>query len=243
MLNCNNEIFDDGKKQNQENQTRFFLATIFRQNQTSPTTISNAPENFASSTCAGITTTNTSTSGNSVYTVGYRQVSSINQDAFVKKVTSGLEDWNKSDYDTSPDDSRGEALFANSGNLFVAFSATGGNTGLRNFVSSDAVQRSYGNGGGPKVTFLARIDPSNGNIIRGTFLAARLDNGRVNTLKPCSVSVTGSDEITFIGETAYDGGVASDSLTQGQVCASGSKRTIRLNFNLNSKISVTCEPN
>jgi hypothetical protein len=241
LVSCNT-IIQDAKKQKSENQTRFFLATIFRQNQARNQTLNNPPENFASSTCAGITTTNSSSVGNSVYTVGYRQVSGDNQDAYVKKVTNQIEAWRKTDYDTSPDDSRGEAVISNASNLFVAFSITGGNTGLRDFVSSDAVQKSYGVGGGPKVTFLARIDPNNGNILRGTFLGARLDNGRVNTLKPCALSFTGADEINLLAETAYDGGVANDSLTAGQVCASGSKRNIKLNFNLNTKISISCEP-
>jgi hypothetical protein len=236
-----NDLTELSKKQKKENEQRFLLGLFYRTRTSSSR--SNFPETISQASCSNFSPQNPFTVDTTIYTAGYRQVSSTNQDAFIKRVTNQIEIWNQTSFDTSSDDSRGEAIAANSTSLFVAFSVTGGNTGFTNFVSSDAVQRSYGVGGGPKVTFLARLSPSTGEIQRGTFLGARLTNGRVNTLNPCQINITGSNEITFIGQTAYDAGVANDSLQKNQICDSGKIRRIKLNFDLNTISSITCEDN
>jgi len=120
--------------------------------------------------------------------------------------------------------------------VFVAFSATGGNTGLANFTDGSSIQSSYGSGGGPKVTFLAKIDPANGDITpRGTFVAGRLSaasNLRANTVNPCTLEIAGADSLRLTAITAYDGGAAADSLQPGVECLSGSTRVLTANFNL-----------
>lgn len=180
--------------------------------------------------------------GGDTIRVGFNQVSSTNQDAFVRR--TGATSWNRTNYDTSSDDSRGELIATNGTDVFVAFSATGGNTGLAAFADGSSVQSSYGRGGGPKVTFLAKIDPANGNISpRGTFIAARLSAAsglRANTVNPCLLEITGPDSVRLTATTAFDGGAASDSLQPGVECASGSTRVITLNFNLTTVQSVEC---
>lgn len=136
------------------------------------------------------------TISSSTYTTGYSQVSSNNQDAYVLKETDGNLDWCFY-YDTSPDDSRGEALAADSTGLYVAFSCTGGNTTFRG--TDGAFKTSYGRGGGPKVTYFARINPADGSIQAATFLIAVLTNGDTNSLSPIDTDpiAIGSGTVTL----------------------------------------------
>jgi hypothetical protein len=178
------------------------------------------------------------TAGNFVYHAGYSQITSTNQDAYVYRTMGGILDWCYY-YDTSPADTRGEALLVHQNSIFVAFTTDGGNATFK--ASEDAIQKSYGTGGGPKVSFLARLDEL-GSFQRGTFLAARLNDGKVNTLTPRSLT-SSSSGILFEGNTAFDGGVANDSLDKGNSCASGNIRRIEMNTDLNKILAINCIPN
>ncbi|MCU0438160.1 MAG: hypothetical protein MUC49_09600 [Raineya sp.] len=146
--------------------------------------------------------------GNDTYVAGYAQVSSNNQDAYVIKETSGKTVWAKY-YDKSPDDSRGEALAIEGNTLIVAFSCTGGNTELT--ATQSSFQNSYGSGGGPKITFLARLNAQNGNIEAATFIGCKLNDGKTNTLRPEDnnpnpISILANGNIQFRATKAYDKG-------------------------------------
>jgi hypothetical protein len=121
------------------------------------------------------------TVGEAKYVAGYSQVSADNQDAYVFKEVGGRVVWTQY-YDRSPDDSKAAAVIADAGRLYVAFTCTGGNTGFK--ATSGAFQGSYGSGGGAKITYLARLDVSNGNVLAATFIGARLNDNRTNTLYP-----------------------------------------------------------
>ncbi|MEM7182104.1 MAG: hypothetical protein AAF518_14395 [Spirochaetota bacterium] len=173
---------------------------------------------------------------NATYTTGIDQVSSNNQDAFVYKTVSDNLEWCYY-YDDSAADTKGELLAVNSSHIFVAFSTDGGNASFSS--STGAVQTTYGSGGGPLVTFLAKLD-SDGSILNATYLAARLTDGStVNTLRPSSLSATDT-QVVFTGTSAYDAGVASDSLEPGVICDSGSTRQVNLNVDLNTINSTSC---
>lgn len=183
------------------------------------------------------------------YTTGLTQVTSNRQDAFVYRKTGDRFDWCYY-YDRSSADTKGRVLELdlNGNEMFVAFSTDGGNAGFR--ATSGAVQNSYGSGGGPAVTFLARINPENGEIKNATYLASRLgadNNYRVNTLRPRSITIQ-SDRVIFIGETAADRGEARDSIAKGEDCrdpGTGNelKRTVIMPLDLsrNTPYSATCE--
>jgi hypothetical protein len=168
--------------------------------------------------------------GGSEFIGGFSQVTANRQDAFLYKKTGSKLDWCFY-YDRSSADTRTE-LLAGSGQgaeLFAAFTTDGGNSSFR--ASRNAVQASYGRGGGPKITYLARIDINTGAVCQASFLGARLNDGKTNTLSPSKLSV-GKSTVFFEGKTAYDGGKANDSLSPGKVCQSGSQRTITLPYNL-----------
>ncbi|MCC5815870.1 MAG: hypothetical protein JJT78_14040 [Leptospira sp.] len=168
--------------------------------------------------------------GNVKYVVGFSQVTSNRQDAFAYKMTGSRMDWCHY-YDQSPADTRGEkvAVSQDGSEVFVAFTADGGNAHYR--ATKSAVQSSYGQGGGPKVTFLARLDAVTGRICNGTYLAGRLKNNRTNTLRPERIQI-GRDRVTFTGQSAHDEGSARDSISPGKVCNSGSTRTVIMPLNL-----------
>lgn len=148
------------------------------------------------------------TLGTDRYTVGYAQVSSNNQDAYVLKETNGQIVWSKY-YDKSPDDARGVAVNIQGDNLVVAFSCTGGNTDYR--ATTGSFQTSYGSGGGPKIMFLAKINPASGAIQAATFVGCKLDDDKTNTLRnednnTSPITFSSNGNIQFRATKAYDKG-------------------------------------
>jgi hypothetical protein len=148
------------------------------------------------------------TVGKVVYKTGYRQTSADNQDAYVQKLVDGQEVWKKF-YDTSPDDSKGVALNFKDNRLYVAFTCTGGNTTFK--ATAGAFQASYGQGGGPKITFLAHINPDNGELAAATFIGGRLSSGKTNTFFPDDtieqpITVLPDGQVQLQAIHAYDTG-------------------------------------
>jgi hypothetical protein len=140
----------------------------------------------------------TDTEGNR-YEVGFDQSSSVNQDAFVRKVDSeGQQVW-KINHDSSPVDTRATLVALDRDeNPWVVFTADGGSNESgyitrKELASPEAFQgvyqNSYGMGGGPKVSIIAQLDPISGKIIKGTFITARLSNGNTNTLNITAIGV------------------------------------------------------
>ncbi|WCL49045.1 hypothetical protein [Leptospira sp. GIMC2001] len=181
-------------------------------------------------------TVNSLASGDTSFRTGYAQVTSNNQDAFVQRLEGGSPIWCYY-YDRSAADTRGERILYSNNELFVAFTTDGGNADFR--TTANAVQNSYGRGGGPKVIYLARLNLETGAIVNATYLGARLNDGRTNTTSPQFLEIVNS-RIRITLNTAYDAGAASDSLDPGKICDSGSSRTIELPFTLDSITSINC---
>ena len=119
--------------------------------------------------------TSLETTGGETYRVGFDQQSSVNQDPFVEKTDAqGNRSW-RINYETTGVDGR---------SILVAFIN-------RRHVAAGAFDNvftnNYGRGGGPVVSILARLNPANGYIEKGTFIGARLTNGNTNTLRITSL--------------------------------------------------------
>lgn len=127
-----------------------------------------------------------SASDDATYVIGYRQVSSINQDAILVKFSAaGEKVWCRQDYDTAPPDSRGYGLLWREPFLYAVFSVDGGGSGFD--ALADGWLRSYNDassgGGGPHVAVILQIQPESGDALHGTFITSRLSSGAVNSLQ------------------------------------------------------------
>lgn len=117
--------------------------------------------------------------GSRVFITGFTQLNN-NQDAYALMQENGQTVWAKY-YDRSPDDTRGEALCSQNNELLIGFSLTGGNADFD--ATPGAFQMSYGSGGGPKIIYLARINPNTGAVMNATFIGCKLNNGNTNTIR------------------------------------------------------------
>jgi hypothetical protein len=132
----------------------------------------------------------TITVGSRTFYIGYRQVSSINQNPILVSFDSqnSNNDWVRTDYEITGADSRGYGLFWSGRDLYAVFSIDGAQgSASEDFrrASQDASQswlRSYGSGGGAKISVLARIDPATGALLDAVHLSALLSNGNSNSL-------------------------------------------------------------
>ena len=140
--------------------------------------------------------TSLETTGGETYRVGFDQQSSVNQDPFVEKTDAqGNRSW-RINYETTGVDGRSILVALDEQeNPWVVFTVDGGSNSTdfinRRHVAAGAFDNvftnNYGRGGGPVVSILARLNPANGYIEKGTFIGARLTNGNTNTLRITSL--------------------------------------------------------
>ena len=145
------------------------------------------------------------TIGNSTYYVGYRQVTSNNQDPIISKFTNGSQDWCKDNYDGgSAPDSKGLGLMATpNGDLYAVFTVDGGDNNYQ-FGASGGWLTGYGSGGGAKVSIVSKIDTNAGNATNGTFIRAQLSSGNTNTMSPVNLGWDDSNNrVIFEGASAF----------------------------------------
>ena len=145
------------------------------------------------------------TFGNTTIYIGTFQESSNNQDPIVTSFTNGIRDWTQY-YDTSAIDGRGVGLLWDgvSQNLYGVFTADGGSQGVNTFgqATQGGWLSGYGSGGGPKVSVLLKLDPTTGGSQAGTFIRAKLSNGRTNTLTPADLDFI-NNEVVFFGDSFF----------------------------------------
>ncbi len=180
-----------------------------------------------------------------VYYAGYKQVTSNNQDAYVIKADSkGNVCWNAQltgkTGTSTPDERCGALALDKSGQfLYVACSTDGGSShGFRPPTGSRPFSSSYGSGGGPKVTFLGKINTQTGRLVAGTYLQSTITkNGkpRTNTLKIDKILVDASGEVEVSGQTAFGAPTAET----GVRCKGGSY-SARFNGSLSDILDTTC---
>lgn len=156
--------------------------------------------------------TSVSDSDGNTYTVGYDQVTPTDQDPFVRKTNgSGTQLW-RLRHDETPVDARAVAIALDASDRpYVIFSTDGGSSDSDRFQThrvegtpfSGAPFNSYGSGGGPKVSIIARLDPATGEIERATYLRARLNSGNTNTLNATGIAVSGSSVLVDVESSAW----------------------------------------
>lgn len=138
------------------------------------------------------------TAGNVTYFIGYVQASANNQDPVLLKYVDGELAWSRADYENTGDDSRGYGIiWDGTQTLYAVFSATGTQPPIdQSFLrwSDEGWHTSYGQGGGPRVAVLMKINVADGEPERATYLMSRLSNGDANSLliKEMSLLNTGN---------------------------------------------------
>lgn len=158
-------------------------------NPTIVTLVDDVPKDFtpantkAELMAAGITHV---TVGETTFFIGYQQVSANNQNPIFARFDGDDQTYVRTDYETTGDDQKGYGLlWDGNANLYAVFSATGTQgssvNDFRRFATGGWLT-SYGQGGGAKVSVLAKIDPTSGTVQKATFLKAVLSSGNANTL-------------------------------------------------------------
>lgn len=163
---------------------------------------------FASPVYSGTLGTYNGLGGN-VYEYGFNQVSSVNQNSFITKRDSQNNVLWSLSHASSATDERAVFLTEDTvGTPWAVFTTDGGsldsgfitqNTNTAPGAFTNVFLNSYGVGGGPKVSIIARLDPLTGKIQKGTFLRARLGSGRTNTLVVSELSVDANGIVTAEG--------------------------------------------
>ena len=138
-------------------------------------------------------------SGTTSFYVGYEQVSGTNQDPRLIRFDNGSTTWFAKNYEVTGDDSRGYGLlWDGANNLYGVFSAVGAqgtpDQDFRRFATKGWLT-SYGQGGGPRVSIVAKIDPVTGNVINATYLTSKLSNGNANSLTVKSLAFNGQNVV------------------------------------------------
>ncbi|NEQ37427.1 MAG: DUF4347 domain-containing protein [Okeania sp. SIO3I5] len=150
--------------------------------------------------------------------IGTWQRSSNNQDPIIASFddTNPANNWVRTDYESTGADSRGRGLFWDGDDLYAVFSTDGTQgSASEDFrrAASDATQswlRSYGQGGGRKVSVVARIDEVTGEMTDAAFLSAVLNSGNSNTLTVTDLSINSNNNLVveadaFFGPRNPDG--------------------------------------
>ncbi|MEM1169130.1 MAG: DUF4347 domain-containing protein [Cyanobacteria bacterium P01_H01_bin.35] len=180
--------------------------------------------------------------------IGTWQKSGNNQDPIIASFddTNPANNWVRTDYERTGADGRGRGLFWDGDDLYAVFS-TDGTQGSpsQDFrrAASDATQswlRSYGQGGGAKVSVVARIDELTGEMTDAAFFSAVLNSGNSNTLTVTDLSIN-SDDNLVVEAGAFFGPRNPDGSRMTQVDTSVSTPfdyTVEITQNLEEVIST-----
>jgi hypothetical protein len=137
--------------------------------------------------------------------VGYEQVSSNNQDPIVVRFDGGELVYCRY-HETEGPDGRAVGITWDGGEAaYIVYTVVGGGT---SFESKGGWLNSYApgaiSGGGPKVSYVGKINAENGDLVSGTFIIAVKSDNKVNTHSPVGpVTVLENGEVEFLGESAH----------------------------------------
>jgi len=141
--------------------------------------------------------------------IGTEQVSKNNQNPIIRSFDSenSTNNWTRQDIETSKTDSRGVGLFWTGNALYGVFTVDGTQNDGQDFrrATSGAKQqwlKSYGTGGGSKISVLGQIDPNTGELLKAAYLSAVLNSGKTNSLVVTGIS-TNSDRNIVVEAQSY----------------------------------------
>ncbi len=139
--------------------------------------------------------------------IGYKQVSSRNQNPCLICFKAGQQLWCRQDYEQTNDDSKGTGLVWDVKNerLYATFTCTGSqgtpDQDFRRFAKKGWLP-SYGKGGGSAIVVLVRIDLETGDPQVATYISAVLSSGKSNACSLKALSIKG-DNVVVDAETRF----------------------------------------
>ncbi|MGG6296677.1 DUF4114 domain-containing protein [Leptolyngbya sp. AN02str] len=151
------------------------------------------------------------TIGTKTLYIGTQQVSSINQNPIIRLFDSAnpQANWTRTDYEITGADGRGYGLVWTGTDLYAVFSVDGtqGSSSEDFRRASQSAQqawlRSYGQGGGPKVSVIGRIDLNTGELLDAAYLSALLSNGNSNSLVVKNLSVNTAGNLVISADSFF----------------------------------------
>lgn len=157
------------------------------------------PDESAFSDAASVTV------GDTTLYVGHEQVSANNQDPVVARFDDGEAVYCHYHEDDGPD-GRAVGLTWDGGQFaYVIYTVVGGGTDLEGKGGwLDSYAPGAISGGGPKVSYVGRVEVETGELESGTFIISVLTSGSVNTHNPSAAPTVLEDStVQFLGESAH----------------------------------------
>lgn len=188
------------------------------------------------------------TVGDSIFFAGYEQATAINQNPVLRAFDSvtGIELWARDDYETGGPDGRAIGLASTGGNLYAIFTVDGADGDISQDLRRAATDaetawlRSYGSGGGAKVSVLGLIDPANGDLLQTAYLTAILSNGNTNSLLVTDVATNDDGNLVVSAESFFSPrGTDGAALTQVTTSSSPFAYTVELTPDLKRVVSTS----
>ena len=181
--------------------------------------------------------------GQRIY-IGTDQVTGINQNPII--ASFGSNTWMRGDYEITGADGRGVGLAWTGSELYGVFTIDGTQgTASQDFrrESSDATTpwlRSYGQGGGAKVSVIGRIDLATGALVDAAYLSAILSNGNSNSLVVTDIGTNTAGNVVIQAQS-YFAPRRPDGTAMTQVTSSGSPfaYTVELTSDLKRVVSTS----
>lgn len=142
------------------------------------------------------------TFGAKTLVAGYEQ-SGQNQNPVVALFDGATQIWCERHEQEAPD-GRAYGLSWDGGAwLYVVYTVVGGGTALDD-AAKNGWLASYGSGGGPKVTFVGKVDAGSGALQAGSYVIAKKQDGSTNTLTPlAAVLPLESGSLEVRGSSAF----------------------------------------
>lgn len=150
--------------------------------------------------------------GSQTLYIGTDQVSAINQNPILASfdAVNPANNWIRADYEATGADGRGNGLAVTPTGEVYAFFSVDGTQGSpdqdfrrASTAAEQAWLRSYGQGGGPQVSVIGKIDPATGNLIAAAYLSAILGNGNSNTLTITGLTVQPNGNLRISAQSFF----------------------------------------
>lgn len=143
--------------------------------------------------------------GDTTIYVGHEQVSGNNQDPIVARFDAGQKIYCRHHEDDGPDGRAVGITWDGGDTAYVVYTVVGGGTDLEGKGGwLGAYAPGAISGGGPKVSYVGRVNVSDGELLSGTFVIAVLSSNKVNTHSPSdAVTVLEDGTVEFLGESAH----------------------------------------